>query len=42
MVFSLTLQAQMKSKFKEMKEEDFDSKFPPLYLGKKHGREVGT
>jgi len=25
-----------------MKEEDFDCKFPQLYRGKNHGREVGT
>jgi hypothetical protein len=25
-----------------MKEEDFDCKFPELYSGKEHGREVGT
>ena len=25
-----------------MKEEDLDCKFPQLYPGKEHGREVGT
>jgi hypothetical protein len=31
------LQAQMELKFKQMKYEDSNCKFPPLYLGKKHG-----